>query len=166
MFGIPLPWLIIGVALALFGSYRGGYHFGWDDRDKEMQIEIAKKNEESRAKEQAIGEKLNNTATQLQEANNALNQKSSALDRAIRAGRVRLPTSSCVQTPTASAAAPVSGNETTSQPDRQTNEATDAERATLAAIAEIVAQGDRNTAQLNACIDAYNDARTLLNGNR
>jgi hypothetical protein len=29
-----------------------------------------------------------------------------------------------------------------------------------------VAQGDKNTAQLNACIDAYNDVRNLLNGNK
>ena len=28
MFPIPLPWLIVGVMVALFGTYRGGYHFG------------------------------------------------------------------------------------------------------------------------------------------
>ena len=67
MFGIPLPWLLVGLAVALFGTYRGGYHFGWDDRDKEMQIEIAKKNEESRAKEQKLTEQLHANATKLQE---------------------------------------------------------------------------------------------------
>ena len=45
MFPIPLPWIIISAMVALFGTYRGGYHFGWEDRDQEMQIEIAKKNE-------------------------------------------------------------------------------------------------------------------------
>ena len=44
MFGIPLPWLLFGLCITLFGTYRGGYHFGWSDRDKEMQIEIARKN--------------------------------------------------------------------------------------------------------------------------
>ena len=164
MFGIPLPWLIIGVSIALFGSYRGGYHYGWSDRDAEMQIAIAKKNEESRAKEQAMGEKLNTITTQLQEADNVLTQKTSALDRAIRAGRVRLPTSSCVQAPTSTATATADSKETGSQPDRPADPAPDAERATLQAIAEIVAQGDRNTAQLNACIDSYNEVRNLLNG--
>lgn len=162
MFGIPLPWLILGVTIALFGSYRGGYHFGWKDRDAEMQIEIARKNEESRAKEQKLTEQINANATKLQETTNVINEKQTALDRAIRAGRVRLPTASCVQAP--SNPTPTTSNtEATSKPDRQANEASDADRATLAAIAEIVAQGDRNTAALNACIESYENVRNLLN---
>ena len=166
MFGIPLPYLLLGLSIALFGTYRSGYHFGWSDRDQEMQIAIAKKNEESRAKELAMNEKINATATQLQEANNAINQKTSALDRAIRAGRVRLPAASCLQAPTSATIAPTNSKETGSQPDRPADPAADAERATLQAIAEIVAQGDRNTAQLNACIDAYESVRSLVNDQR
>ena len=160
---IPLPWLLFGLCIALFGTYRGGYHFGWSDRDKEMQIEIAKKNEESRQTEQKLTEQINTTASKLQEATNVVNQKQSALDSAIRAGRVRLPTPSCVQAP-ASTTPATTNTEAGSKPDRQVDQASDADRATLQAIAEIVAQGDRNTAQLNACIDAYNDVRNLLNG--
>ena len=163
MFGIPLPWLILGVTIALFGSYRGGYHFGWSDRDAEMQIEIARKNEESRKTEQKLTEQLNTTASKLLETTNVVNQKQTALDSAIRAGRVRIPTASCVQTPTSTTPA-TTDTKAGSEPDRQTNEASDAERATLLAIAEIVAQGDRNTAALNACIDSYNEVRNLLNG--
>jgi hypothetical protein len=166
MFGIPLPWLLAGLCITLFGTYRGGYHFGWSDRDKEMQIEIARKNEESRQTELKLTEQINSTATKLQETTNVVNQKQSALDAAIRNGRVRLPTSSCVQAPASTAPAPTNSPETGSKPDRQVDQASDAERATLQAIAEIVAQGDRNTAQLNACIDAYNDVRNLLNGNK
>ena len=166
MFGIPLPYLLLGLSIALFGTYRSGYHFGWSDRDQEMQIAIAKKNEESRAKELAMNEKINATATQLEEANNAISQKTSALDRAIRAGRVRLPAASCVQASTSDTTAPTNSKETGSQPDRQADPAVDAERATLQAIAEIVAQGDRNTAQLNACIDAYESVRSLVNDQR
>jgi len=163
MFGIPLPYLLLGLSIALFGTYRSGYHFGWSDRDAEMQIAIAKKNEESRAKEQAMNEKINTTATQLQEANNAINQKTSALDRAIRAGRVRISAPSCLQAPTSATIAAPNSKETGGQPDRPADPAADAERATLQAIAEIVAQGDRNTAQLNACIDAYEQMRDLIN---
>ena len=164
MFGIPLPWLLVGLCITLFGTYRGGYHFGWSDRDKEMQIEIARKNEESRAKEQQLNEQINTTATKLQETTNVVNQKQTDLNRLIAAGRVRLPTPSCVQTPAAPAVATTNSPETRSEPNRQADQASDAERATLAAIAEIVAQGDRNTAQLNACIDAYNEARNIING--
>lgn len=163
MFGIPLPWLLVGLFITLFGTYRGGYHFGWADRDAEMQIEIARKNEESRQTELKLTEQINTTATKLQETTNVVNQKQSALDRAIRDGRVRLPTASCVQAPASTPAAPTN-TEAGSKPDRQVDQASDADRATLQAIAEIVAQGDRNTAQLNACIDAYNDVRNLLNG--
>jgi len=165
MFGIPLPWLLVGLAISLFGTYRGGYHFGWSDRDKEMQIEIAKKNEESRATEHKLNEQLNTTATKLMETTNVVNQKQSALDRAISAGRVRISAPSCVQTPTNT---PVATTDTkaTSEPDRAPDQPSDAERATLQAIAEIVAMGDRNTAALNACVDSYNQMRDLLNGNK
>jgi hypothetical protein len=162
MLPIPLPWLIVGVLISLFGTYRVGHHYGWLERDNDMKIAIAKKNEESRKTEQKLTEQLNANASKLQETQNVINQKQSALDRAIRAGRVRLNPSSCVSAPTnPTTTAP--NQETRSEPDRQTNEATDAERATLLAIAEIVAQGDKNTAALNACVDAYNDVRNLLN---
>ncbi len=165
MFGIPLPWVLVGLFFVVFGTYRGGYHFGWSDRDKEMQIEIAKKNEESRQTEQKLNEQLNTTASKLLEVNNVVNQKQSALDRAIRDGRVRLSSSSCVQAPTSPAPTPTD-TKATSQPDRTPDPTPDAERATLQAIAEIVAQGDRNTAALNACVDSYNQMRDLLNGNK
>lgn len=164
MFGIPLPWLLVGLCITLFGTYRGGYHYGWSDRDKEMQIEIARKNEESRQTEQKLNEQINTTATKLQETTNAVTQKQTDLNRLIAAGRVRLPAASCVQAPASAAPAAPNSPETRSEPNRPTDQASDAERATLQAIAEIVAQGDRNTAQLNACIDSYNEVRNLLNG--
>ena len=163
MFGIPLPWVLVGLCITLFGTYRGGYHFGWSDRDKEMQIEIARKNEESRQTEQKLNEQLNTTASKLLEVNNVVTQKQSALDRAIRDGRVRLSASSCVQAPTSAPTTPTD-TKATREPDRQADTASDAERATLAAIAEIVAAGDRNTAALNACVDSYNQMRELING--
>jgi hypothetical protein len=165
MFGIPLPYLLLGLCIALFGTYRGGYHYGWTDRDKEMQIAIAKKNEESREIERNMTEKLNTTASKLLEVNNVVNQKQSALDNAIRAGRVRISSSSCVQT-APSTATTTTDTKTGSQPDRATDQPSDAERATLQAIAEIVAQGDKNTAALNACVDSYNQMRDLLNDKR
>ena len=164
MFGIPLPYLLLGLSIALFGTYRGGYHFGWSDRDKEMQIAIAKKNEEARQTEQKLNEKLNTTASKLMEVNNVVNQKQSALDAAIRAGRVRISAPSCVQTTPSTTPAPTD-TKAGSQPDRAPDQPSDSERATLLAIAEIVAQGDKNTAALNACVDSYNQMRDLLNAN-
>ena len=164
MLPIPLPWLIVGVLVSLFGSYRVGHHYGWLERDNDMKIAIAQKNEEARATEQKLNEQLNANATKLQETTNVINQKQSALDRAIRAGRVRISAPSCVQASASATTATTDSQETGSQPDRPADPAPDAERETLQAIAEIVAQGDRNTAQLNACIDAYNEVRSLVNG--
>ena len=162
MLPIPLPWLIVGVLISLFGSYRVGHHYGWLERDGDMKIAIAKKNEESRKTEQQLNEQINQNATKLLEATNAINQKTSALAVANRAGKLRLCPTSYVQAPTS---APVATTDTkaTSEPDRPTNEPSDAERATIEAIAEIVAQGDKNTAALNACVDAYENVRNLLN---
>ena len=163
MFGIPLPYLLLGLSIALFGTYRGGYHYGWADRDHDMKIAIAKKNEESRKTEQQLNEQINQNATKLLEATNAINQKTSALAVANRAGKLRLCPSSNVQAPT-SASVASTDTKATSEPDRSPDTASDAERATIEAIAEIVAQGDKNTIALNACVDSYNEVRNLLNG--
>ena len=165
MLPIPLPWLIVGVLVSLFGSYRVGHHYGWLERDGDMKIAIAKKNEESRKTEQKLTEELNLNATKLLEANNAINQKTSALSAANRAGKLRLCPSSNVSTPTNTPVA-TANTEATREPDRQADQPSDAERATIEAIAEIVAQGDKNTAALNACVDSYNQMRDLLNDKR
>lgn len=160
-------YLIAGAValLVVLGLYRWGYHNGWSTRDAEMQAEIAKANEKSRELERTMNEKLNSTTAKLQEANNAVDEKQSALDRAIRAGRVRLPAASCVQPPANAAPAPVN-QQAAAEPDRQTDAASDAERETLRLIAQIAADGDRAINQLNACIDAYNQVREQINGKR
>jgi hypothetical protein len=162
MFPIPLPWLIVGVLVSLFGTYRVGHHYGWLERNGDMKIAIAKKNDEARQIEQNMGEKLNQQSLKLQEANDAINKKTTALAVANRAGKLRLCPSSNVQA-SSSTASTSADSKATSQPDRQANEPSDAERATIDAIAEIVAQGDKNTAALNACVDSYNQMRDLLN---
>lgn len=157
------PYLIIGAMVAVAGAYGYGHHVGWGDRDAEMQIEIAKKNDEAREKERELSKQLNDQSTKLSEANNVINQKQSSLDRAIRDGRLRLQTTSCVQT-TPNAPTPTGDSpKERSEPNRSVSETSDSDRATLAAIAEIIAQGDRNTAQLNACISAYETVRQQIN---
>ena len=163
MLPLPLPWLIVGVLVSLFGTYQVGHHYGWLERDGDMKIAIAKKNDEARLIEQNMSEKLNKQSAKLQEANDAINKKTTALAVANRAGKLRLCPSSNVQASTSSSVASAD-TKATSQSDRPTDTASDAERATIDAIAEIVAQGDRNTIALNACVDSYNEVRNLLNG--
>lgn len=160
------PYFIIGAMIAVGGAYGYGHHVGWGDRDAEMQVEIAKKNEEARAKETQLAQQLNEQSTKLSEANNVINQKQSSLDRAIRDGRLRLQTTSCVQAPTNAPTPTGDSPKERSEPNREVYETSDSDRATLAAIAEIIAQGDRNTAQLNACVDSYNKVMEIMNANR
>jgi hypothetical protein len=157
MFGIPLPWLIIGVSIALFGSYRGGYHYGWADRDADMQAEISKKNSEAREVERNMTSKLLDKETELRKAQDEIVKKQSAMHELARTGKLRLPTASCVQA-SPSAAAPV-GNSQPIQPDQS-----ESERALISALIDIAADGDKAITKLNACIGAYNEVRNLING--
>ena len=163
---IPNPWLIIGAIVMAASLYFYGHHKGWAERDAEMQAEIAIKNEEARTKEQELTKQLTDNSTKLLEANNAITEKQSSLNRLIRTSSLRIQTPGCVQTNASTTPASGSSRQAGSQPDRQANQAADADRATLAAIAEIVAQGDRNTAQLNACIDNYNKVMEAVNAKR
>jgi hypothetical protein len=155
--------------LAIFGIYKYGYNSGWGDRDAEMQAEIAKKNEESRAKEQEMAKAVADKETELRKANDVVSQKQTDLNRLIAAGRVRLPTASCVQAAPSAPAPSGNSDQAPSQPDRAPDpdtSASDAERQTLQMIAQIAADGDRAINQLNACIDAYDNMRNIINAQR
>jgi len=154
MFGIPLPYLALAIAISLFGSYRGGYHFGWEDRDNDMKIAIAKKNEESRAKEQELGSKLQDQESKLRKAQDEITKKQSAMHELARTGRLRLPTASCPQNSTSSASS--TGN---IQPDQS-----ESERALITALIDIAADGDKAITKLNSCVAAYEEVRRIVNG--
>ena len=154
MFPIPLPWLIVGVLISLFGTYRVGHHYGWLERDGDMKIAIAKKNEESRAKEQELGSKLQDQETQLRKAQDEITKKQSAMHELARTGRLRLPTASCPQASTS--AAPTTGN---IQPDQS-----ESERTLITALIDIAADGDKAITKLNSCVAAYEEVRRIVNG--
>jgi uncharacterized protein YlxW (UPF0749 family) len=157
MFGIPLPYIALAIGIALFGSYRGGYHFGWEDRDNDMKIAIAKKNDEARAKEAELGEKLQDQETKLRKAQDDVKKKQSAMHELARTGRLRLPTASC---PQASPSATITiGNPQPSQPDES-----ELERQTIATLIDIAADGDKAITKLNACVSAYEEVRRIVNG--
>jgi hypothetical protein len=157
MFGIPLPYIALAICIALFGSYRGGYHFGWEDRDNDMKLAIAQKNDEARAKEKELGEKLQDQETKLRKAQDDVKKKQSAMHELARTGRLRLPAPSCPQANASASAA--TGNTQPSQSD-----ASESERQTIAALIDIAADGDKAIAKLNACASAYEEVRRLVNG--
>ena len=152
---MPNPWMILGSIAVCISAYFYGHHAGFAQRDQEMQAEIAKKNEQSRQTEQKLNEQINQTSTELKEANDAVAKKQSDLARLIGAGRVRLPATGCIQA--SPSASPAAGD---------SQDAGESDRQTLELIAQIAADGDRAISQLNACVDAYNQVREQVNGQR
>lgn len=153
---MPNPWMILGALAVCISAYFYGHHAGFVERDQEMQAEIALKNEEIRKTEHKLNEQLSATSTELKDANDVIAKKQSDLTRLINSGRVRLPSTSCVQAAGGTPAPSGSGNQAGSESDR----------ATLELIAQIVADGDRAINQLNACITAYEQVREAANGQR
>jgi hypothetical protein len=161
------PALALVAVLAMGGFYKYGYSNGWDDRDVEMQLEIARKNEEAREKEQAMAKVVAEKETELRKANDVVDKKQTDLNRLIAAGRVRLPAPSCPQAPASAPAAAGDSNQARSEPHPAPESdpgPSESERQTLQLIAQIAADGDRAINQLNACIDAYENMRNTING--
>ncbi len=154
MLPIPLPWLIVGVLVSLFGTYRVGHHYGWLERDNDMKIAIAKKNEEARELEKNMTSKLTDNETKLRKAQDEIAKKQSAMHELARTGRLRLPTPSCPQT--SSSTPTPTGN---SEPPQS-----ELERQTIEALIDIAAEGDKAITKLNSCVAAYNEVRNMING--
>lgn len=157
MMFLPLlmnPWVILGALLSLLSSYLYGHHVGWVSRDDQARIEVAEANDKARVKEQQLTNQINDQAFALRKANDEITKKQSDLSRLNAAGRLRLPAPSCPQAPDS---APVAAGD-------RAEAASELERQTIEALISIAADGDRAASQANACIDAYNEVRRLLNG--
>jgi len=156
MFPIPLPWIIISAIVSLFTTYQVGHHYGWLERDQDMQVEIAKKNEEARELEKNMTSKLADKETELRKAKNEISKKQSAMRELANTGRLRLPTSSCVQT---SSSAPTPTGDSRDEPS-------ELERQTINTLIDLVAEGDKAIVKHAACVAAYNEVRESINGKR
>lgn len=154
------PWVILGFIFAIGASATTGYHKGRLSEENRQKLVIAQLNEEARVKEQALAKAVNTTATQLVKVNNEAKVQIAKRDAAITAGtlKLRVPTKTVCPVSTPDNPAPASGNsiQATAELDPTT-------ARNLVAITD---QGDSNTRQLNACIDAYNAAYQTLKGQK
>lgn len=156
MFPLPLPWIIISIMVSLFTTYRVGHHYGWLERDQDMQVEIAKKNDEARELEKNMTSKLADKEAALRKATNEISKKQAAMRELANSGRLRLPTSSCVQ---------ASAGSTTASGDSGAD-ASELERQTINTLIDLVAEGDKAISKHAACVAAYNEVRESINGKR
>jgi len=155
------PWVLLGILLAIGSSFGTGYLKGSNDEIARQQLEIASLNAQAREKEQILVTAIQNQSLKLQKANQDAKLVQQKRNSDIAAGtlKLRIP----VQAPvcpvhTASDAPVASGDsvQATAELDREIAKS-------LVAITD---QGDANTRQLNACIDAYNAAYQTLKGTK
>jgi hypothetical protein len=147
--------LVLTLAAGVYYIHHDGYVEGWTDRDVETQAEIAKKNQESKDKEDAAKTKIAAIDKELQKAKDEIQNKRVALRDLANAGRLRLPSASCLPTPE---------NPGSTGLTVRTDEA-ELERQTINALIDIAADGDTAIQNYNQCIKLYNQVKDTINGN-
>ena len=153
------PWVLLGILMAVVGSFGGGYLKGSSDEVARQQLEIAALNAEARVKEQALISAIQTQSTKLQKANQdaKLAQKKRNLDIESGALKLRLPVKAPVCPVHTASDAPVASGDSVQA-------TAELDREIAKSLVAITDQGDANTRQLNACIDAYNAAYQTLKG--
>jgi hypothetical protein len=155
------PWVLLGILMAVVGSFGGGYLKGSDDELTRQQLEIAALNAEARVKEQALITVVQTQSTKLQKANQdaKLAQQKRNADIDSGALRLRLSVKAPVCPVHTASDTPVANGDSV-----QASAELDGEIAkSLVAITD---DGDKAIRQLNACIDAYNTVYETLNKSR
>jgi type II secretory pathway pseudopilin PulG len=155
------PWVLLGILMAVVGSFGSGYYKGGEDENARQQLEIAALNAEARVKEQALITVVQTQSNKLQKANQdaKLAQQKRNADIDSGALRLRLPVKAPVCPVQATADTPVASGDSV-----QTSAELDGE--TAKSLVAITDDGDKAIRQLNACIDAYNTVYETLNKSR
>jgi len=153
------PYVILGIVLAVLGSFGSGYWKGSKDEVTRQQLEIAQLNAEARQKEQILVSAIQTQTTKLQKANQdaklAQQKRNSDLESGALKLRIPVKATNCpIPTPT----------DSTSPPRDSVQATTELDPTIAKSLIAITDQGDANTRQLNACIDAYNSIYQTLKG--
>jgi hypothetical protein len=154
------PWVILTLICAFLGIGAVSYTKGEKFERERQQLEIARLNDDARQKEQALVSAVNTTATQLVKVNNDAKIQIAKRDAAIATGalRLRIPVQTTCPVSTAADAAAPAGD--------RVQASAELDRETAKSLVAITDQGDANTRQLNACIDAYNTIYQTLKGTK
>jgi len=155
------PWVILGFVLSVTMSFGGGYFKGKHDENVSQQLEIARLNAIARTKEAALTTAVTSTATALRTSNDKARQISKERDLAIASGalKLRLPVKAPVCPVHTATDTPVASGDSVQA-------TTELDGETAKSLVAITDQGDANTRQLNACIDAYNSVYQTLKGTK
>jgi len=155
------PWVLLGILMAVVGSFGGGYLKGSNDEVTRQQLEIAALNAEARQKEQALITAIQTQSTKLQKANQDAKLAQQKRNADIDSGtlKLRIPIQAPVCPIHTAPDAPVA--------TRDSVQATaEFDRETAKSLVAITDDGDKAIRQLNSCIDAYNNVYQTLNKSR
>jgi hypothetical protein len=153
------PWVLLGILMAVMSAFGGGYLKGSNDEVTRQQLEIAALNAEARQKEQVLVSAIQTQATKLQKANQdaklAQQKRNADIDNGTLKLRIPVKAPNC-PIPTTTDTAPSAGD--------SVQASAELDREVAKSLVAITDQGDANTRQLNACIDAYNTVYQTLKG--
>ena len=150
------PYVLLGIVLAVLGSFGAGYYSGEQNEYERQQIEIAALNAKARETEQRMGEVAQTYAQTLRKANNVAKAKETKLRSDIASGERKL----FIPVKAPECAVSSAGNAASAAGDsRETR--TELDRSVAEALIAITADGDQAIRSLNACIDQYNQMRSF-----
>ena len=149
------PYVILGIILAILGSFGSGYYKGEQDEYERQQIEIAALNAKARETEQRMAEVAQTYAQTLRKANDVAKVKENKLRNDIVSGKLRLfipvKAPDCPVPATADAPAPSGDTETRAELDPRIAQS----------LVDLTSRGDQAIRSLNACIDTYEKVRSM-----
>ena len=148
------PYVLLGIVLAMLGSFGGGYWKGKHDENARQQIEIAALNAKARETEQRMAEVAQTYAQTLRKANDVAKAKENKLRTDIASGERKL----FIPGQTAS---PVSATADSSTPSGNTETRAELDRGVAQALIDLTSRGDQAIRSLNTCVDQYNQMRSF-----
>ena len=148
------PYVLLGIVLAVLGSFGGGYWKGKHDENARQQIEIAALNAKARETEQRMAEVAQTYAQTLRKANDVAKAKENKLRTDIASGERKLFIP--VQT-----TCPVSTTADSSTPSGNTETRAELDRGVAQALIDLTSRGDQAIRSLNTCVDQYNQMRSF-----
>jgi uncharacterized protein (DUF3084 family) len=149
------PYVLLGIVLAVLSSFAGGYWKGSNDEEARQQIEIARLNEQARETEQRMAVVANTYAQTLRKSQNVAKVKEDKLRVDLASGERKLfipvKAPECAVQPATDAPASSGNTETRAELDGRIAQA----------LVDLTSRGDQAIRQLNACIDQYNQVRSM-----
>ena len=149
------PWVWIGFMFAVLGAATAGYSKGENDELMRQQIEIAALNAKARETEQRMADVAQTYAQTLRKSNDVAKAKETKLRADIVSGERKLYVS--VKAP--ECAIPAAADSTAVNGNTETR--TELDGRTAQALVDLTSRGDQAIRSLNACIDQYNEMRTM-----